>query len=240
MKKSFLFLLTALVFGCVAASGQYVSNPYPRTISVTGTAEQELVPDEIYVQVELKEYEQKGAAKMPLETIRRQFLSTVRALGIPDSLVSIASYDGYNGNDWWEDRKRRNEVLLASVTYRLKLRSSTQLNALADRLDPKGTHNFQVAQVSHSRITELRRALKIAAVKAAREKAQYLAEAAGATIGDIVTINENSDGANGPIWMQPNMMSNTVLKSGGGGAEDATDFQKIKLKFEVAAVFALK
>ncbi len=44
-----------------------VVNPFPKTITVNGSAEMEIVPDEIYVQVELKEYEKKGSAKMDLE-----------------------------------------------------------------------------------------------------------------------------------------------------------------------------
>jgi uncharacterized protein YggE len=48
-------------------------NPYPKTITVNGVAEMELVPDEIYVYVDLKEYDKKGAGKVALEKIKADF-----------------------------------------------------------------------------------------------------------------------------------------------------------------------
>ncbi|GAA4327085.1 SIMPL domain-containing protein [Flaviaesturariibacter amylovorans] len=243
MKKSFLSFLLAVACLGAPAQSPAASYPFPRTISVTGTAEQELVPDEIHVQVELKEYGRPGAPKVTLDGIRRQFLNTVRSLGIADSLVNVVSYDGYNDAEWWERKRNRKDQLQASVTYGVKLRSTAQVNELVDRLDPHATQNFQVARVSHSRITEIRRQLKIAAVKAAKEKAAYMAEASGDRIGETVSINENSDNADGPVWWRSGgMMTNTVLQ--GPRSEDAQEgapgFQKIRLKFEVAAVFALK
>jgi hypothetical protein len=65
-------------------------NPYPRTITVNGSAEMEIVPDEIYVQVYLKEYEKKGSGKVSIDKIRQDFLTVVRSLGLPDTAVSVS------------------------------------------------------------------------------------------------------------------------------------------------------
>ena len=40
-----------------------ISNPYPKTINVTGSAEMDIVPDEIYVQVDLREYKKRVGIK---------------------------------------------------------------------------------------------------------------------------------------------------------------------------------
>ncbi|MDQ3681647.1 MAG: hypothetical protein M3352_01075 [Bacteroidota bacterium] len=60
-------------------------NTYPKTTTVTGSAEMEVIPDEIYVQVDLKEYEKKGQSKVNIETIKKRFLRLpeVLALQIP-------------------------------------------------------------------------------------------------------------------------------------------------------------
>ncbi len=164
-------------------------NTYPKTTTVTGSAEMEVIPDEIYVQVDLKEYEKKGQSKVNIETIKKQFLTTARSIGIADSLISIASYDGYNGNPWLRKKNKKDE-LYASISYEIKFKESKQLDALVDKLDDNATSNFFIQRTSHSRLAEFRRQLKIAAVKAAKEKAQYLSASIGETIGEAVTINE--------------------------------------------------
>jgi uncharacterized protein YggE len=242
MKKLFLSLLTATALFSASAQVNTSPNPYPRTITVTGTAEREVVPDEIYVNVELKEYEKKGQGKVGLEGIRRDFLNAARAVGVPDSSVTIASYDGNNYN-WWQQRKRRKEELYAGVTYQVKLSSSRMLDELVNRLDENATQNFYIARVDHSRQAEFRRQLKIAAVKAAKEKAQYLAEPIGEHIGEAVTINEPTE-YGWPVYQPMARSANVMMRSQaaetGGGDTNQPDFRKIKLKYDVTVVFALK
>jgi hypothetical protein len=50
--KRVLFLLAGVLFTVLSFAQD--RNPYPRTITVNGSAEMEIVPDEIYVQVYLK------------------------------------------------------------------------------------------------------------------------------------------------------------------------------------------
>src|SRR5215213_4572445 len=98
--KQLLFLMLALGL-LQQANSQNTANPFPRTINVNGSAEMEIVPDEIYVHVHLKEYEKKSIGKVSIDKIKTDFLAQVRQLGIPDSAVSIASYEGNDGNIWW-------------------------------------------------------------------------------------------------------------------------------------------
>jgi len=62
MKKYFMLFLPVL-FGVQANAQQtasvFVNNPFPKTITVSGSAEMEIVPDQIFVNVELKEYQKK-------------------------------------------------------------------------------------------------------------------------------------------------------------------------------------
>ncbi|RYZ24158.1 MAG: DUF541 domain-containing protein [Chitinophagaceae bacterium] len=242
MKKLFLSLLTATAFLGASAQTNMSPNPYPRTINVTGSAEREIVPDEIYVNIDLKEYEKKGQGKVALDGIRKNFLNAARALGIPDTAVSIASYDGNQYNYWWRRKQKKNE-LYAGVSYQVKLSSSRQLDELVDRLDENATQNFYIARVSHSRIDQMRRELKIAAVKAAKDKAQYLSEPIGEHIGEAVSISEPTEYG----WPSPVMarsVANVQMKAESadmaGGDTNQPDFRKIKLRYEVTAVFALK
>ena len=71
MKKIGLFVFAfLLLFG----AGAQQSSAGPRLINVQATAEMELVPDEVWVQVQLQEYDKKGAGKVNIEKISNNFL----------------------------------------------------------------------------------------------------------------------------------------------------------------------
>jgi uncharacterized protein len=237
MNKLFILMTTVLFF--TVSHAQSVVNPYPKTITVTGSAEIEIVPDEIYVMVDLKEYEKKGQGKVSIDKIRQDFLAAVRSLGLPDSSVSVAAYDGYNGNPWLRKKNKKDE-LYSSITYQVKLRNTAQVDELVDKLDDNATSNFYIARTSHSKLGEFRKNLKIQAVRAAKEKAGYLAEAINERIGEAVTINEPNE------YFQPyyNTMANVRMQKvemdQAASNEPQADFKKMKLKYDVTVVFALK
>lgn len=237
MKSMMLLMLGS--FLTMNSFAQNVPNPFPRTITVNGSAEMEIAPDEIYVHVDLKEYEKKGQGKITIDRIRQNFLTAVRSMGLPDTAVTIAAYDGLNGNPWWRKKHKLKDELYASITYQVKLKSSAQVDQLVDKLDDEATQNFFIQRTSHSQLAEFRKQLKIQAVKAAREKAIYLAEAINENIGVAVTINEPNE------YYQPyyNTMSNVRMKAEMGDVaadQPQADFKKIRLKYDVNVVFALK
>jgi uncharacterized protein YggE len=220
-----------------------VDNRFPKTITVSGSAEMEVVPDEIYVVVDLKEYEKKGQGKINLDKIKGDFLEACRQIGLPDSVISIASYDGYNGNPWLR-KKNKKEELMASIAYQIKFKESRKMDELVDKLDDNATQNFRIVRTSHSKIQEYRKQLKIQAIKAAKEKAQYLAEAINEKVGEAVTITEPTDAfSDQPVYNMAfsNVTSQYRMKAGNQSGDDSgVDFKKIKLRFEVNTVFALK
>jgi uncharacterized protein len=226
-----------LVFGSMAQQ----SNPYPRTIQVSGSAETEIIPDEIYVTVTLKEYEKRGVGKIGLEKIKSDFLGYCKSVGLPDSTVSIASYEGFNSAPWWRKRRNKDE-LYSSISYQVKFNNSKKMDELVAKLDEDATQNFVISRVWHSKMAEYRKQLKIEATKAARNKAGYMAEAAGEKIGEAVSIIEPEEEMVAPrmyAYSQSNMaFSNRMADS--QEAEDAVNFKNIKLRYEVKAVFALR
>lgn len=217
-------------------------NPFPKTITVTGVAEQEIVPDEIYVNVDLKEYDKKGSGKVDLETIKTAFLKSVRNIGLPDSAVSIAAYGGYNGYPVWWLRKKKKEELYASITYQVKFANSKKMDELVDKLDDMATQNFYIARTAHSQIETYRKNLKMQAVKAAKVKAQYLTEAVDEKLGEAVTINEPQEYYQPYAYERMASANMKVQSVAADGADDTAqaDFKKIKLRYDVTVTFALK
>ncbi|MEO8413318.1 MAG: SIMPL domain-containing protein [Ginsengibacter sp.] len=244
MKKISLPLMAFIII-CLSTNAQnrVVQNPYPKTINVTGSAEMEVIPDEIYVQVDLREYKKKGNEKVALESIRTGFLSACRAAGIPDSMIGIASYAGTNyNNGFW--RRKKDPDLLAGISYQVQFSDSKKMDDLVERLDDDATTNFQIVKVSHSKIEQFKRQLKTEAIKKAREKALYLTGAISEELGEAVTINDPIEEGNYNVLL--NNVSNFSLKEmkrpdmEGSDQNAAIDFKKIKLKYEIGVVFALK
>ena len=140
--KQILFI-TILIILVSHSYGQHVTDktdPFPKTITVTGSSEMEIIPDEIYVVVDLREYEKKGQGKTDIETIKSFFLQNCKDIGLPDSAITIASYEGYN-NPWL--RKKKKADLYSSISYQIKFNKSSDIDKLVDKLDDDPTQNFR-------------------------------------------------------------------------------------------------
>jgi len=238
MKKILIaFALSLFVRNAIAQE----TKPIQKTISVNGSSEIEVVPDEIYVQVDLREYNKKNGDKVDINTIKNNFLAACKSIGLTDKDVTVQSYQGYDNNYWWmKKKKKENPDLKASISYSVKVGKVDMLDALVDKMDDEATQNFFIAKASYSKMDELKKDLKIAAVKAAREKAIYLSEAIGEHIGEAITINDPTE-----VNLPPKpYYANEMLKA--ARTEDSTappmdvDFKKIKIQYEVNVVFALK
>ena len=249
MKKIF-FVLT-LISTCFVLSAQQtfqlVNNPYPKTVTVSGSAEMEIIPDEIYVNITLREYQKKGEDKKDIETIKTSFLEACKSSGLPDSSISIFSYTGY-GNYFSYRKRKKDPTMFTSITYQVKFKDSKTMDLLVERLDDEATQNFQIFATSHSRIIEFRKQLKIKAVQAAKDKGLYLTEAIGEKLGEAITVKEPDENQYMPKGVNPLAANNVMYeaafaKSSGMGTiayDKEIDFRKIKLRFEVDVVFALK
>ncbi len=252
MKKTTLLLTTAIIIFSAHAqtNTQPGCYPFPKTISVTGSASMEIIPDEIYVQVDLREYKKKGEDKTELEKIKNDFLANCRSVGIADNDISIASYDGYNLANIWQRRKKDPE-LLASISYQVKFNNTKLIDELVNKLDDQATNNFRITRTSHSKIVDYRKQLKVQAVKAAREKAIYLTEAVNEQLGQAIEINEpeesvSSDVVTGIYRDRYKAVNENVVRLDQGKnayygvTDDGVDYRKLKLRFEVKVLYALK
>ena len=239
MKKLILALTASFSMLLVTAQGDNTIRQ--RTINVNGSAQLEITPDEIYVQIELREYNKKNGEKVDIETIRNQFLSTAKNMGLTDSDIVVQGYSGWDGNYWWYQRnKKKNPDLKAGITFEVKVKSVEMMDQLVDKLDDQATQNFSISRVWHSGMENIKKQLKIQAVKAAKDKAIYLAEAVGEHVGQALVINDPNENNQYP---QPLYYANKMMApqaEGDMAAPMNVDFKKIKLQFDVNVVFELR
>lgn len=244
MKKFILIPVLFLFTSATWSQTLIEKDPYPKKITVSGSAEMDIVPDEIFVNIELREYQKKGEEKKDIEALKTQFLSYCKQAGIPDSNISIVEFTGVS-NYYQLKKKKKKQDLFAGITYQVKIRSSSVLDALIEKLDDEATYDFDIVNTSHSKLTEFRKQLKILAIKAAKEKGIYLTEAIGEQLGDAIIVNEPDEMNFYPVGenTRSNISLNTISQARVSSTEyNSTDiaFKKLKLRYQVTVIFALK
>ena len=240
--KLFILILAAYIPTVFIACERREKKQEPKKIEVTGSAEMEVVPNEIYMTFTLKEYLDAAKQKVSLEIIKIDFLALCKASGIADSNISIA---GYTGNDRWDYywyKKRKTEPdFMGSISYTVKVSSPDKLDKIVAGINENAMDNFSITKTSHSDMEKLRREVKKQALIAGKAKAEYLAKSVGEEIGEALLIQEIENSYT-PYY--PNTMSNSNVSNVASASVESgnasPDFQKIKLRYEIKAEFRLK
>lgn len=231
MKKIILIAMIGL-FSLSASSQQMMSTP--KKIEVNGFAEAEVTPDILYIAISLKEYfkDSGNKKKVEIEELERQLQSAVLKAGIPQENFMINNITSYN--NWW-NRKKASDFL-ASKQYRIKLSDLNKFNEIMSAIDPKGLESSNIESYEYSKIESLKKELKIKALQNAKEKAEYLTQSIGASLGGPLEIQEmNNEPQFERMMYAKVMMSDTVEET-----MPEIDFKKIKLNFQIRAVFEIK
>jgi uncharacterized protein len=236
MKK----LLTALLLisspAIFAQNGEknFIDQNY---IEVTGKAEMEVAPDEIYIRIIISE---KDAKSKELPVTEKAMLDKLKEIGF-DLSKDLAVKDQMSNFQYYWFAKA--DVQL-SKTYELVAHDAASAGRVFIELQKLGISNVTIEKVESSKITEYRRAVKIAAIQAAREKAQALAQAINQEIGKAIFIQEQD---NNNLRYSANSMqtSNIVVHGYVSGndinsSEPEVEFEKINLEYSIFVRFELK
>lgn len=231
--KHFIAIAILTIFS-VSAFSQNIDTR--RKIEVNGSAEAEVTPDIIYIGMSLKEYfrDANNKKKVEIETLERQLQSAVLKAGIPQENFTINNISSYN--NWWEMRK--NTGFLARKQYRIKVTDLTKFNEIMSAVDPKGIEYSNIENYDYSKIETLKKDLKIKALQAAKDKAAYLIGSIGGSLGGPIDIQEiNNESYPQPMYRTNALMEAKVMDQ---GAMPDIDFKKIKLNYQMRAVFEIK
>jgi uncharacterized protein YggE len=234
-------LLSTLAFaGLTTFTFAQQSEPksIPRTIEVTGSAEVEVVPDEVYLSVNLREYMKDKSTKVYLTDIEKSFKKVLSDLKIDMKDVSVEGANAYYNYDWWRNESRKTDFL-ASKSFIIKLPNMEKYNELMQKMDSKGIENAWLQRTDYSKMEELRLQVKLNALKAAKAKAKAMVEAIGGQLGDVVFIREiNDNNRYQPVMYKA--MANMTMDAEGAQTNEPVSLQKIKVMYEVEAHFVIK
>lgn len=206
-----------------------------KKIEVIGTAEEEVTPDIIYVGISLKEFFRDNKRKVEIEELEKQLQTAVLKAGIAKEDFTINNISSYN----YPLEKKKNPDFLASKQYRIKITDLNKFNQIISAVDPKGIQYSRIESYDYSKIEPLKKELKIKALQAAKSKATYLVEAINQQLGGALEIQE----INNEYYPQP-VYRNYMMTKADALAEVAPmpeiDFKKIKLNYQMRAVFEIK
>ncbi|MCB1032588.1 MAG: SIMPL domain-containing protein [Acidobacteria bacterium] len=242
------FALVTAVLAAGAAQAHDVNMPArQRTLSVSGQAAVQVVPDEVELVVGV-ETDDKELERAKADNDRRleAALGATRRHGVAPEKVAT---DYLNVEPRWDTRDDERVFLGYWVrkNLTLTLRDLSQFDALLSELLTAGvTHVHDI----EFRTTELRKhrdeARRLAAV-AAREKGELLARELGAALGEPISISEERGGfwyGYGSWWGQrwnTSAMQNTVTSFGSAPAEPTGTLSpgQISVQATVSVTFEL-
>lgn len=245
MKKSFNFAVLSICFALIltACGGGSDKKENPKKIEVTGSAEMEVVPNEIYMTFSLREYLDANKQKVKIESIKTDFLKLCKAVGIVDSNVSISGYAGNERWDYYWYKKRKSEPdFMATISYTVKVNGAEKLDKLVDGVNDKALEYYNITKTTHSDMEQLRKDVKTKALLASKAKAEYLAKSIDEDLGEALLIQE-IDSDNGYGYSSNAILSNsTAFYKSDANYETVPNaqFEKIKIRYEMRAEYRLK
>lgn len=237
MKKIILpVLLYMIMLSCVFAQQPIntftpcETKPY---IEVTGSAEIEIVPDEIYIQITLQE-RYDGREKVTIATQDSKFIEAIKSLNIDLKNLSLADAQSDFSNYKW-----KKEDALAQKKYVLLVNDATMVSKVYQKLVDIDAEDAFILKTSHSKIEEYRKQVKINAMVATKDKAGYLLSSIGEEVGSPILIQERET-YDMPYSISQRSLNSNVAYGDFDISSANIGFQKIKLRYEIFAQFEIK
>ncbi len=221
-------VLLTIVAGVLTASPAFAQQPQePPVISVSGSAEVKVAPDEVYLRVgvETRHASLDEAKKQNDERVSKviKFLKTseIESKHVQTDFISIEpSYDS-------------DVSLVKPVAYivrrsvEVKLTDPKRFADVLSGMLTNGITNVHGIEFRTSQLRKHRDTARAMAIRAAREKADALAEELGVKRGKVHSVNANDWGgwfsSSGGYWGRGyggGMMQNAVQDSGGPAETD--------------------
>lgn len=224
-----LLFLSFLFCGRVFIS---YAQPLDRGIEVYGVAEINVSPDEFYLHISIGEYFNNNK-KIRLEELEKQLEKAVIVAGIPRENLLLEQVMSYDSPQEGQGKKRE---FLAGKQYSIKLSNTAAINTLLEKLDPLGIRHTYIGKVTHSKLADYQKEMRMKAVRAAQEKAANMLQSIGYKAGRLLHLQEIDQGNVQPMYMNANILERSTLE---GSNVLNVEMQQIKITAQVRALFEI-
>lgn len=201
-------------------------------IEVLGTSEMEIIPDEIYIGIVIRErYVNK--TKITIEEQEEKLKKSLQNIDIRLENLYLSDLNA----DFVKVHWRKKDVI-TKKEYTLKLSTASELSAVFQELENIEINEASISRVDHSKIDSLRKQVKIQAIKDAKDKADYLLTAIGERAGKPLVITES------PMTITRNEVSRLPVRSTtrivetGGGVHSLMENKKVEIEFQKIKLYS--
>ncbi|SMP29888.1 SIMPL domain-containing protein [Chryseobacterium profundimaris] len=147
-------------------------------IEVTGIAEMEVEPDEIIFNVGIK-----GDNKNQLADNEKQLFEILKNNGVKNEDIKFKSM--------YQNIYSKTKIFTKNLQF--KVTKKTDMANLFENLNQKWITSINIDEIRNTKIADYRKTVKINALKAAKEKADYLLESMAKKTGNPLEIVEIED-----------------------------------------------
>lgn len=234
MKKITLIVLTVLSINCFSQTKNFIDQNY---IEVTGKAEMELIPNEIYLKIILNEKDFKGRENP--DGVEKAMIEKLQEIGIDVSKDLAVQDMTSNFKNYWIKSSEINSIKI----FQLKVNNANTAGSVFQGLESLKISNITIDRVDHSEIQEFKLQVNISAIKAAKQKAESLAGAINQSCGKAIYIEELNNQVNKTKQgYLTGTTSNIVIRGVSSLNKSFTpeiEFEKIKLEYSILVRFEL-
>jgi uncharacterized protein len=211
MKTLFISIIIFCAHSIIAQTAVTKEEQTPY-IEVMGSSEKEIVPDEIYVEIVLRErFDNK--LKITIEEQEKSLMKALLSIGIGLDRLTLSDANTNVVKINW----KKND-LINKKEYTLKLSTAQEVGAVYAELDKIEITQAHITRVTHSKLDSLKKELRIEAIKNAKEKADYLLKAIGEQTGSPLIVKEVEKSS-----------INSINNVSGRGARGGMDMDKVYL-----------
>lgn len=218
-----------------------------RTIQVSGTATVRVVPDRALIKlgVETNARTPNGALESNARSIQK-ISRAIQTLGVEGKDISTDHYIVYPVYNSYSDltiKGYRVDNVIA-----ITLRDVSKTGAVLAKAFDNGANEVVDVQFYTSKLRTYRDQARDLAMRAAREKADALAQAGGAKAGCLMSANENTwtyvSSYWSRYWSGANVSQNVVQNAPSGGLsvddDDPLSLGMISVQAEISATFSIQ
>lgn len=166
-------MLAMLLLSVIAGHAEGADTP---VIEVTGSATMNIIPDRITIEIGMEEYYKHKASGdstiVKLYDIEKDVRKTLREAGVPDSMIVVSELGNYRNRDM-------SSTFLMAKRLSATVSDFDHIERISDRLDRKGIVCFNITKIDNSDMGQYNRQGLKAALDAARQKAEFIAENEG-------------------------------------------------------------
>ncbi|WP_144282424.1 SIMPL domain-containing protein [Chryseobacterium echinoideorum] len=196
-------------------------------IEVTGVAEMEVEPDEIIFNIGIK-----ADNKNQLADNEKLLFETLKSNGVKNEDIKFKSMY----------QNLYSKTTKFTKSFQFKANAKTNVSKLLEELNQKWVSSLNIAEIKNTKIADFRKTVKINALKAAKEKADYLLVSINKKTGDPMEIIEVEDYMSDSVLpvAYKSKMANVQLEVADQSVDYSFDnIENIKLKYSIKTKYEI-